>query len=53
MGCLTNRVTHNNNVGNKKNLIIKDSFLVVVIPFLSLVVSDVSAVETWWLEERY
>lgn len=34
---------HNNNVGSKKILIIKDSFSVVVIPFLSLVVSDVSA----------
>ena len=32
---------HNNNVEGKKILIIKDSFSVVVIPFLSLATSDV------------
>lgn len=34
---------HNNDAESKKILIIKDSFSIVVIPFLSLVMSDVSA----------
>ena len=32
---------HNNNINGKKILIIKDSFSVVVIPFLSLITSDI------------